>query len=129
MMLMLAEMLVAERKRVPYLAARSAEMQRPDRPSAGGVRLLLFRETGSYSEPGRATAPSESRVSRFAGGRSCIRVRAGIRWRGWRGCLCPAPVARLRSLGTAGLLFVAERKPASAGRVPRRVLPGDSVSG
>jgi len=31
-MLILAEMLVAERKRAPYLAARSAEMQRPHRP-------------------------------------------------------------------------------------------------
>jgi hypothetical protein len=40
-----AEMLVVERKRVPYFAAGSGGMQQPDRPSAGGVRRPRLRDS------------------------------------------------------------------------------------
>ena len=41
------EMLVIERKRGSRCIAGSGGMQQPDRPSAGGVRLLRLRERGS----------------------------------------------------------------------------------
>jgi hypothetical protein len=44
-----AEMLVVERKRVPYFAAGSGGMQQPNGLSAGGVRLLPLRGSSSGS--------------------------------------------------------------------------------
>src|ERR1019366_3775592 len=46
-----AEMLVVERKRVPYFAAGSGGMQEPNGLSAGGVRLLPLRERRSLGPP------------------------------------------------------------------------------
>jgi hypothetical protein len=57
-----AEMLVIERKRGPACAAGSGEMEQPDRPSEGGVRLPRLRGCSTDSlTPGRRALRKSAR--------------------------------------------------------------------